>query len=75
MSLELQLKSVTVLDIYYKYARLFKSLGSVRLVFKEMNTFILWEDIKSITSDSKDIYNATKYFYFNWMVLFWTFNS
>ncbi len=73
MSLELQLKSV--LHIYCKYARLFKSLGSVRLVFKEINTFILWEDIKSITSDSKDIYNATKYFYFKWMLLFWTFNS
>ncbi len=47
--------------------------GSVRCYFKEINTFIQQEYIKLIKSDTKDIYNFTKGFYFIEMLFFWNF--
>ncbi len=43
---------------------LFKSLGSVSVYFKLFDTLIQEGCIKLIKSESKDSYNATKYFYF-----------
>ncbi len=56
-----------------------KSLGSVRFFWcwKKLISFNFNQQghIKLIKSDSKDIYNVTKYFYFKSVIFFWTFYS
>lgn len=51
--------------IYTVFQLVFKSLGSVRILFcKEINTFIEQGSLKLIESGSKIIYIVTKYLYF-----------